>query len=58
MNILFSMEIKNLKSIEKEICKVLVAEKSLHLLLINQGAKVNTYYPTVDNLLIQYDFDK
>ena len=40
MNILFSMEIKNLKSIEKEICKVLSAEKSLHLPPINQGAKV------------------
>ncbi|CAH3035133.1 unnamed protein product [Pocillopora meandrina] len=47
-----------LKSIEKEICKVLSAEKSLHLPPINRGAKVNTYYPTVDDLLIQYDFDR
>lgn len=48
----------NLKSIEKEICKVLSAENSLHLPPINRGAIVNTYYPTVDDLLIQYDFDR
>lgn len=58
MNILFYLELQTLKSIEREICKVLSAEKSLHLPPINRGAKVNTYYPTVDDLLIQYDFDR
>ena len=52
------MKIQHLQSIEDEICKVLSPVKSLRLPLINRGADVNTYYPTVDDLLIQYDFDR
>ena len=37
---------------------MLLPVKSLHLPPINRGADVNTYYPTVDDLLIQYDFDR
>ncbi|KAL9968615.1 hypothetical protein ACROYT_G020727 [Oculina patagonica] len=47
-----------LKSLEKEICDVLSPVKSLHLPPINRGADINTYYPTVDELLVQYDFDR
>lgn len=48
----------HLQSIEDEICKVLSPVKSLRLPPINRGTDVNTYYPTVDDLLIQYDFDR
>jgi len=32
--------------------------KSLLLPPISRGADMNTYYPTEDGLLIQYDFDR
>ena len=30
----------------------------MHLPPIRRGADTNTYYPTEDGLLIQYDFDR
>ena len=54
----FFWQAQQLKGLAKEICDVLSPVKSFHLPPLSRGAAINTYYPTVDDLLIQYDFDR
>lgn len=58
LSLFFFLQIQQLKNLSKEICDMLSPVKSLHLPPLFRGAAVNTYYPTVDDLLIQYDFDR
>ena len=51
-------QVQQLKKLAKEISDEISPLKSMHLPPINRGADVNTYYPTEDGLLIQYDFDR